>query len=90
MKPGFSNKNIVMEIASAMGEVRALYPPDCIVQKGKVQKALVLLDVRNPLCRGFWMKNAAGEDVWIRLYYEKATFQSVWVLLYNLSQRTRM
>ncbi|XP_026383479.1 uncharacterized protein LOC113278978 [Papaver somniferum] len=74
MQPGFANQKIVYGIASAMGEVKELDPKDCIIPKGKVQKALVLLDVRNPLRRGIWMKNVAGEEVWIRLFYEKHPF----------------
>ncbi|XP_026383563.1 uncharacterized protein LOC113279065 [Papaver somniferum] len=83
MQPGFANKDIMEGIVSAMGEVKELDPPDCIVPKGKLQKALVLIDVRDPLRRGFWIKNAAGEEVWIRLYYEKQPFK---VLLYYRSQ----
>ncbi|XP_026448614.1 uncharacterized protein LOC113348917 [Papaver somniferum] len=71
MQPGFVTPDIVNGIAGAMGEVKELDPPDCIIPKGKVQKALVLIDVRDPLRRGFWMKNAAGEEKWIRLFYEK-------------------
>ncbi|XP_026458891.1 uncharacterized protein LOC113359484 [Papaver somniferum] len=74
MQPGFANPKIVYSIAEAMGKVKELDPPDCVVPKGKVQKALVLLDVRNPLRREFWVENVVGEKVWIRLFYEKQPF----------------
>ncbi|XP_026438984.1 uncharacterized protein LOC113337536 [Papaver somniferum] len=74
LQPGFAYPNIIRSIVSPMGDVKELDLPECIVAKGKVQKALVLLDVRDPLRRGFWVKNAADEDVWIRLFYEKQPF----------------
>ncbi|XP_026451939.1 uncharacterized protein LOC113352321 [Papaver somniferum] len=62
MHPEFAYPPIVSGIASAMGEVKELDPKDCILPKGKVQKVLVLIDVRDPLRRGFWLKNAVDED----------------------------
>lgn len=35
----------------------------------------MLIDVRDPLRRGFWMKNAVNEEVWLRIFfYEKQPF----------------
>ncbi|XP_026417242.1 uncharacterized protein LOC113312720 [Papaver somniferum] len=74
MQPGFATVNIVYSLSTVMGEVKELDPPDCVLPKGKIQRVSVVIDVRNPLPRGFWVTNAAGEEVWIRLYYEKQPF----------------
>lgn len=49
MKSYFDNPPTKKSTATAVGEVKDLDPRDCIVQKRKVQKAQVIIDVRDRL-----------------------------------------
>ncbi|KAF7135399.1 hypothetical protein RHSIM_Rhsim08G0131400 [Rhododendron simsii] len=68
---GFLNVRSEMKIAESLGDVIAVEDPD---GKGKPMKFIrvrVWIDISKPLKKGFFLKRAQNEDVWVNFKYER-------------------
>lgn len=68
---GFMNVSSGMKIAESLGEVIAVEDPDARSKMAKYIRVRVWLDLSKPLSKGFFLKRAEEDDLWVKFKYER-------------------
>lgn len=68
---GFLNVRSGMKIAESLGDIIAMEDPDGRGKPMKFIRVRVWIDISKPLKKGFFLKRAQNEDVWVNFKYER-------------------